>query len=452
VTAHPSPRPLDPSLAARVDQLVAQAQSRWHSPNVSVGIVRDGALTHSAHVGAARLDPRVPATDDTPFMIGSVTKTLTAVLVMSLRDEGRLDLDDALDRFLPGRAHGEVTVRLLLSHLSGLQREPVGRMWESLVAPDTGDLLGQLDQAERVLAPGLAFHYSNLAYALLGQVVEVVTAAPWERVVAERILTPLSMSRTGLIPPADRALGYFVDEFSGVATQEPTFDLGATAPLGGLWSTVADLGRYAAFLAEPDPAVLAPATVEQMCRPVAMVDPDTWTYGYGLGWSMTRRGERVYTGHGGAMPGYLTAVQVSRPDRLGVVAWVNSSAGCAPMALAGEVLDLVLDAEPTLPPAWVPEEPAPGLTELLGFWWSEGTRLAFFVREGRLWCRVDGDGLAVSETRFEPEGPDLFRAVQGRERGERLELTRDRAGHVTRMHFATYAVTRDPRSFADLGS
>jgi len=440
---------VNPRLRARIDQLVADRQRSWRSPNVSVGVVRDGRLEHSVHVGAARLDPLASATDDTPFMIGSVTKTFTAVAVMALRDEGRLDLDDRLDAHLPGVAHGELTIRLLLGHLSGLQREPVGRVWETMDNPDAARLLAELGQADQVLPPHEVFHYSNLAFALLGQVVERLERRPWEEVIRQRILHPLGMTRTGLTPPNDRAHGYLVHPFSGVATPEPVADLKATAPMGGLWSTVADLCRYAAFVAEPDPAVLAPASVATMCRPQVILDPDAWTLGYGLSFGMVRRGNRIYVGHGGAMPGFLTGLRVSRPDRLGAVVWANSSAGAEPIVLAADLLDLVLDDEPTTVSAWTPEAPLPELTEFLGSWWSEGDELVFSVRDGRLWCAVRGAG-ALFESRFEADGADRFRIDLGRERGEALEVVRGVDGRIERMYLATYAVTREPLAFAEL--
>jgi hypothetical protein len=108
-----------------------------------------------------------------------------------------------------------------------------------------------------------------------------------------------------------------------------------------------------------------------------------------------------------------------------------------------------MDAEPTLAPAWVPEEPRPELEELLGLWWSEGAPITFFVREGRLWSRLSEDE-PLSETRFEADGVDRFRAAAGRERGEVLDVVRGADGSVEKLYFATYAVTREPLAFAEL--
>ena len=443
--------PFDAALVRQLDVAVTQAQREWRSPGLSVGLARDGHLVYTRHVGVAATSPRRAPDDDTQFMMGSITKTFTAILVMQLRDEGRLDLHDPLGRHLPELAHGSMTVHQLLSHASGIQREPVGHIWETLRTPDSAEILAGVAEAERVLRPYEQFHYSNLAYAVLGAVVERVRGQSWETAVHERILTPLGMHRTGLRPGDGHAVGFLVHPYAGTAAAEPMFDLRGGASLGGLWTTVADLCRYGAFIADPDPSVLAPETLTEMTRPVVIVDPQSWTLGYGLSWSMARRGERIYTGHGGAMPGFLAGLRVSRCDRLAAVAFANTTAGAQPLALAGDLLDLVLDVSPTVPATWEPEAPSDALTPLLGAWWSEGTALEFSIRDGELWASIPGEPARFGDTRFAPDG-EHFRAVEGRERGERLEVVRDATGAVVKLYFATYAVTRDPKSFAELSS
>lgn len=442
--------PLGDGLVRDLEHQVREAQSQWHAPAVSAGIVRDGALVWSTHVGSARLDPVAAPTDDTQYMIGSITKTFTAVLIMALRDAGRLSLDDRLEKYLPQTRHGALTIRSMLAHASGLQREPVGRIWENLDAPDRERLLRELEEAEQVLPVHFAFHYSNLAFGLLGQVVEQLEGRHWGDVVTDRILAPLEMKSTALAPDdAGRALGYQVHPHTGVATLEPRFDLRATAPFGGLWSTVADLGRYAAFIADPIEEVLLADTLDEMCRPLIMTDVEGWTRAYGLGFDLQRTGERVLTGHGGAMPGFLAGLRVRRQDRVGAVVFANSTAGAETVLLAGQLVGAVLDAEPSLAPVWNPSQPQPDFDGMLGSWWTEGEEIVLEVRDNALWSRIPG-GLPMSDTRFARIDADRFRAVAGRERGELLEITRGPGGDVKRMHFATYALTRAPTAFADL--
>jgi CubicO group peptidase (beta-lactamase class C family) len=138
---------------------------------------QDGTLVWSAHVGSARLDPVTAPTDDTQYMIGSITKTFTAVLIMALRDAGKLSLDDRLESYLPQTRHGAVTIRQMLAHASGCsvsRRPDLGEPRR----PDQERLLRELEDAEQVLPVHFAFHYSNLAYALLGQIVEQLEARP----------------------------------------------------------------------------------------------------------------------------------------------------------------------------------------------------------------------------------------------------------------------------------
>ena len=107
---------------------------------------------------------------------------ITAICVMQLRDEGRLDLDDPLSAHIAESAHRGPTIRRMLSHLSGLQREPVGDVWVTMVMPSMADVVASLGDAELVLKPGEEWHYSNLAFALLGEIVQRLRGAPYPEV------------------------------------------------------------------------------------------------------------------------------------------------------------------------------------------------------------------------------------------------------------------------------
>ena len=233
------------SVSDPLDRMLAERQAE-RLPSVAAAVVRDGRLTWSGAVGSADYDPETPATPDTQYRIGSITKTFTATAIMQLRAEGKLDLDDRLEQHLAGVAAGSPTIRRLLCHLSGLQRE-VGEMFVSGHSPTEDELVSR--SLELVLPPGAQHHYSNLAFALLGQVVARTSGQPYTDYVDERIIGPLGLERTTWAPHAPKAQGYLVDEYAGTVWQEPETDLAAASPAGQLWSTVEDLCRWATFLA-----------------------------------------------------------------------------------------------------------------------------------------------------------------------------------------------------------
>jgi hypothetical protein len=202
-------------------------------------------------------------------------------------------------------------------------------------------------------------------------------------------------------------------------------------------------------VADPIDEILSPDTLDEMCRPVIMADVDSWARAYGLGYDLQRTGERIMAGHGGAMPGFLAGLRVRRQDRVGAVVFSNTTAGAEPVGLATELVNVVLDAQPTQATLWSPSQPQPDLDGILGSWWAEGEEIVFEVRDNVLWSRIHG-GPSIAETRFAKADGGRFRAVAGRERGELLEITRGTDGEVLRMHFATYALTRNPTAFANL--
>ncbi|MEU6204208.1 serine hydrolase domain-containing protein [Micromonospora musae] len=427
-----------PGTARQVDLLVAQAQSAGRTPSLVMGVVRDGSLAHVATAGE-----HPAAHPDLQYRIGSISKTMTATLVLQERDAGRLSLDDPLEKHLPGTGVGALTLRQLLGHAGGLQREPEGQWWERAEGTDLATLLTGVDAAKIAYPPHRAYHYSNLAYGLLGGVLERSTGAPWAELLRRRILDPLGLRRTTYAATEPFARGYVVHPWHGTLREEPRTDTGAMAPAGQLWSTVEDLARWAAFLADPAPEVLDPATLTEMCAPVVMSDLDSWTGGHGLGLELYRDGDRVYVGHGGSMPGYVSALAVHRPSRTAVVGYANAY-GFGIGSLGRRILTTVLDSEPPLPRPWQPTAvvPATGVTEVTGRWWWMGVPLDVRWDEatGELELLMRGE----RKNRFVAEGPDRWRGCAGPEQGEVLSVLRDDTGAVVALDIATFVFTRTP--------
>jgi CubicO group peptidase (beta-lactamase class C family) len=426
-----------------LSRLLAGAQADWRLPSVSAGLIRDGEVVWSEALGIK--EPGVPATPDLQYRVGSITKTFCAVAIMQLRDAGALGLDDPLGRHLPDVPQQELTIRRLLSHTSGLQREPVGEIWETLKPPTREELLASMAEAETVLPPGLAFHYSNLAFALLGEVVSRLTGRLFQDYADERILRPLGLTRTTWRREEPAARGYFVDPWNERLREEADLEPESTQSVGGLWSTVDELLRWAWFFCEPEPAVLSRDSVTEMLSVQVMRDA-RWRLGYGLGLQLARRGDRVYAGHGGAMPGFLTGMMASPAERIAAVVLTSTSAVAEPEDLAISLCERALEVEPAYPEPWVPGEAPPDeLAGVPGRWWSEGEEFVFRFCKGRLEAKIPRSSLPPGV--FERVDADLYRTVAGRERGELLRLVRDESGAVVKLYWATYPFTRTPEVF-----
>jgi CubicO group peptidase (beta-lactamase class C family) len=445
---------------SRYERAARKAQADGRIPALSAALHRPDRDPWTFTVGASG-NPDHPLDDDSRFRIGSVTKTFTAVLVMQARDEGLLDLDDAIAKHIDVPAHGDATIRRLLSHTAGFQREPYGDVWDTLIAPDAATMLADLERVERVLPNNRRFHYSNLGMAVLGQMVARMRGGTWAEVVADRILEPLGLAATTTTAVAESAVGYLVDAYSDAARPEPQFDMGGAAAAAQLWSTAGDMARWAAFLASPeiiDPqaAVLAAATVDEMRWPLTPTDETLWAAGFGLGLILSPEGKRVvHVGHDGAMPGFLAGVYGRRggagnPGALGCAVLGSSGTAGEVNELVHQLLRLAVDLDPAEIKPWAPGAPAPAAyRSILGPWWGEGMPFVFSWHDGALQARAADDPAERPPAVFRPlpEQPDVLRTVSGREAGEQLRLTRDERGVVVRMHWATYRFTRVQEAF-----
>ena len=435
-------------VGAQARARVRDAQRAQRLPSVSAGLACRGEVLLREAVGLAHVAPDVEATPDTQYRIGSITKTFTAAAALALCDDGALDLDADVRELLPSLRGRGITLRRLLSHSSGMQREPQGDIWDTLEMPDRAQLLASFPETEQVLRPGEEWHYSNLAYAVVAELVQQAAGEPCTDVIDRRLLAPLGLSRTTWQPAEPVAQGYAVDPYDDTVHEEAHVDLGAGSAIGQLYSTQDDLLRWGAFLAGDGAGILATPTLEAMHAPHAITDPWRWARGWGLGIALHRRGDHVLGGHDGAMPGHLSALVWSRPRGIVAVALTNTAARARPTELALELAAGALDALPSDEPPWRPSAAVPPeVAGLLGRWWAEGWEFELAWRGDELQAVLLADP-ARPPARFAPEGDDRWRTIAGRERGELLRVTRDDKGRVERLHWATYPMTRAHEPFS----
>ena len=430
-----TPTALDPTTARLLLARTARAPRDSRIPSLLAGVVRDGGLAWSTGRGAVE-----PPHEDVQYRIGSITKTVTAVAVLRLRDEGRLDLDDPLDRHVPGTPAGDRTVGQLLSHTAGLRSESPGQWWERVPGLDWPGLTGPLTAADLPHAAGRRFHYSNLGYGLLGELVARLRGQPWADVVREEVLLPLGMARTTPRPSGRAAQGFAVHPWADVVLAEPEHDGGAMAPAGQLWATLADLARFGAFLLGDTGDVLDPATLDEMAEPAGVDASAAGWSAYGLGLQVVRHDGRTLLGHGGSMPGFLASVLVDRGQAMGTVVLANATSGLDG-TLVRDLHDVVREREPHVVAPWTPATEVPGL-ELTGVWhWGTSS----------YGLRLTADGLlhllpllgAGRGSRFRSRDDGSWVGLDGYHAGEVLTVVRV-AGSVVALDLGSFVFSRTP--------
>jgi D-alanyl-D-alanine carboxypeptidase len=368
----------------------------------AAGVVHGGQLVWSGGAGFADAAGDRAAGPDVLYRIASITKTFTGTAVLQLRDAGLLDLDDPVVKWIPELSDsaspagiGAVTIRRLLSHESGLVSEPPGTNFLAAEPRYEGLASRNLERVGEIFAavpPNTQTKYSNLGYQLLGEIVQRASGTPYLQYIADRILTPLSMSSTGFEPlapglAARRATGYNAAALSDELSVAP-----AMPPLwaeGGLWSTAEDLGRWLSFQlaahadAPADTAeanagseVLASATRREMHKPRYLSDED-WSTAIGISWFSVRKDNVTWVGHSGGLPGFTSDVCFDRDSRVGAVVLLNGAAEASALAmsLAAAGRDLAEAAAPEVRrPAPTPADVAP----LLGLYAAPD--MSFVVR------------------------------------------------------------------------
>ena len=308
---------------AEVEKRISAAMEKGKVVGLSAVVVVDHALAWSKGFGVADLEHSVPARPGTVYRLASVSKPITAVAVMQLVEEGKIDLDAPVEKYVPAWPKKEwtVTPRQLLSHLGGVRHYKDEA--ETLSARHYGSLteaLGMFKDDPLLHEPGTKFKYSSFGFNLLGCAVEGASGRTFVDYCRERIFKPAGMERTGpddvgaVIP--DRARGYRRGP-DGEARNSALIDTSNKIPGGGLVSTAEDMARFAIALQAG--RLLKKETLEAMFADQKARDGKP--VGYGLGWFVGGDGKVIR--HGGSQQGARTVVHMVPERRLAVVILCN---------------------------------------------------------------------------------------------------------------------------------
>lgn len=317
--------------SAVVQMFREYAESR-HMPGFAYGVTVDGELVYAGGIGMANLERQIPAGTGSLFRIASMSKSFTAMSILQLRDAGKLRLDDPVSTYLPEMATlryltsdaPAITIRHLLTHSAGF---PEDNPWGDRQLADTDAELMELIAGGVSFSnvPGIEYEYSNLGFALLGQIIQVVSGMDFREYTRKHIFEPLGMTSTVWEyenAPADRlVLGYAWQDDAWVDI--PLEHHGSFGAMGGLITSIEDFNAYVSFhlsawppRSEPDTGPLKRSSLREMHQPWRFADlspdfeypngrrcPVVRAYGYGLRWQEDCEG-RVMIGHTGGLPGF----------------------------------------------------------------------------------------------------------------------------------------------------
>lgn len=315
-----------------IDRWVEYRRAFARVPAVSVGIVHGDRVLFTKGYGYANLARRISATDATCYRIASISKTITATAVMQLVEQGAVQLNDRVQRLLPWfrsrRDPGltRITLRHLLSHMAGIERDGDTPHWEKGRFPSLAHIQEHIADGVVVYRPLETFKYSNLGYAILGQVVAAVSEQPYERYIEHHIVRRLGLTHTS--PTLDAhvrtalAVGYGRDIPSQPRAAFRHVDTRAMAAATGFTSNVRDLCTYMSAHFLGSRRLLSDRSKREMQR-VHWLNKKT-DHHYGLGTDIWKVDERLLVGHGGGFPGFITRIGWDPERRIGVAVLTNA--------------------------------------------------------------------------------------------------------------------------------
>jgi len=358
------------------DNLVAMR----HVPGMAAVVLRGPDVLWRREAGFADLADQRPLTPGTRLFAGSVTKLITTVATLQLRDAGALDLDAPVTRYLPGFMVGDgnaaqITVRQLLTHRSGLRREGADPYWMTYAFPDWVTLAEEIAASPLDSVPGTRTAYSNVGMAVLGRVIAEVAGEPYDAYVAAHVFEPLGMGDSAVpsdTAPTDRVATAYSREKRHLHGARRVRENGAPramAPAFGMVTTPDDLARFARFLAgaaHVGPRVLSAASLAEMRAPQGPLP--VWTEARGLGFELEKVKGHVRASHNGWFSGHRAQLALI-PD-LGLTIVLLANADDAPVReVADRVLDDLIDAYALASAAsGPPERPGGDLAGLVGLY------------------------------------------------------------------------------------
>ena len=436
------------AVPGKIEAVIREEMREWKIGGIAIALVDDQQVIHAAGFGEAKRD--------SIFRCGSISKLFNALAVMQQVEAGKLDLDAPLQTYGAGLLplnpfpdSPSVTLRQMLCHRSGLQREATVGGYLDATQPTLAATVASISAGVLATRPGEKTRYSNFAASIAGHVVERVTGQSFEDYQRAHILDPLGMKNSAwtLAKTArDRIVVSHMriaDGHGGWTRREaPLFDLG-TIPAGNLFSTVDDVARLAAALIANDGKLVKAETLAEMFRPQLTTDAT----GFGLGFMIGKYREHRTISHSGAVYGHSTSLVILPDEKIAAIVLANEDIVNARVShISNAALSLMLEAklgeQPSAPPGPFKVE---NLTELAGDYESQSYWARLETREGQLTGYFAGQ-----PTKLTPTESLKFTADSRIEAATPVTFERDGSGKITGFTLGTQKYTRVPADPAPL--
>ena len=316
-------------VAKELERIITHEMEDKKLPAVSIALVDDQEIVWAQGFGFADPDRKIPATASTVYRVGSVSKLFTDIGIMQLVERGLINLDapitDYLPDFKPENPFGKlITLRQLMSHRSGLVREPpVGNYFDD-TAPTLKQTVASLNHTRLVYEPEVRTKYSNAGIGVAGYVLEKTQGQPFAKYLQHTVLDPMGLKNSSF-EPAGKIIKHLAKArmwtYDGQEFPAPGFEMGMS-PAGSMYSTVLDLGRFTSLLfnigKKDGKQILKTETLKQMWTP--QFSKPGATQGFGIGFSISELDGHRRIGHGGAIYGFATQLYALPDQKIGVVA------------------------------------------------------------------------------------------------------------------------------------
>lgn len=347
-----------------LEDFLSKIMKEWNAPGMTVGIVKDDEIVYLGELGLKNVKKKLNVTKDTLFAIGSASKAFTSMAIGMLMDDGKLDLDMPIKKYvadfeMQDKYAGEhLTLRDMLCHRSGLPRHDM--VWYNNSSLTRKDLMDRMKYLELSKDFRTTWQYNNMMYVAAGHIIEVVSGMTWEEFVKTRIFEPLEMENSNFsVEDSKHSVDYSLPySCKGKEVSEVNFrNMDLMGPAGSINSNLTDMMKWLKFHLNKGKVngkqLISENSLKQIYSPQVLCKLWPWEFNevqfssYGLGWFIDSYRGRKQISHGGNIDGFTSHISFLPDENLGIVILSNLNSGFFTLPISYSIYDRFLGYKPT---------------------------------------------------------------------------------------------------------